>query len=1058
MLIQGGKFKKKISFFIILLLSVAGFFCLPMLPMLHPNIIKAASQGDIVINELAWMGTQNSANDEWIELFNKSATAIDLTGWTLTAVDGQPNISLSGSLTAGGYFLLERTSDDTVSSVTADQIYTGALGNSGEILELRDGNGNLIDKVDASAGWPVGDNITKATMERKDDSSWQTSAVAGGSPKAQNTLPQLPADQGQVIAQCGNGILETGEQCDDNNTVNGDGCSSSCQTESSGQEEQTVPPTSVLSTETIKYRLGDVVINEFVVDPTDGEEEWVEIFNTTSKEIDLTGWKIEEGSQAKTNLSGIISASGSGKFKVVDKISGNLNNAGDIIILRDNQGNLIDQVAYGIWDDGDKANNAPTAADPGSVARKFDGLNSYNNFSDFAATAKPTKGAGNIIIEDGENASARSSEQAEGDRANYDYSNEILITEIFPNPIGDDSANEFIELLNGSDRDVNLAGWKLSDATDKKVLISTSATSTILKAKEYLVLYRNKTKIALNNDADSVKLYRPLEEKAFQTVKYEDVVEGWSYNSDSTLAGSGQDQWQWSEEVTPGAVNVIKTINHAPEVDFVFKQPVIVNAPVIFDASDTTDQDGDDLKFSWDFGDGLKNNLINPEHTFLKVGAYNVVLIVSDGELEAKKEKIVKVVNSVEDVNASTTGSLVPFSGTQDDIASNVILNEFLPNPEGSDTDLEWIELKNAGNLSINLMNWSIKDESEASYKFNRNYWLEAGKFYLLDRAESKLSLNNDSEIVILYNDLDQLADQVEYADAAEGQAYARGQNSKWFWTTVLTPGEENILSVSASKNSQIAGVKISQTSSGDTIIETTLEKVKELEVGDKVKIRGTVAVLPGVLGTQIFYITGSGGLQIYNYKKDFPNLKIGDEVEITGELSLAYDELRLKTSIKDDIKIIEHKEAPVAVISSCEKLDEDSVGQLITLAGQITDRKSSTVYIDDGTDEAMIYVKAATGIDAKIFTEGVNATVTGIVGKTKTGVRLMPRSQADIVLAVATSDNPRVLGEVSESDQWQVEARDKKLELFKYLLIISGAVIIVLIALMIKFRKAKNI
>jgi cysteine-rich repeat protein len=32
-------------------------------------------------------------------------------------------------------------------------------------------------------------------------------------------------------AVCGNGIIETGEQCDDSNLVDGDGCSSSCQTE-----------------------------------------------------------------------------------------------------------------------------------------------------------------------------------------------------------------------------------------------------------------------------------------------------------------------------------------------------------------------------------------------------------------------------------------------------------------------------------------------------------------------------------------------------------------------------------------------------------------------------------------------------------------------------------------------------------------------------------------------------------------------------------------------------------------------------------------------------------
>ena len=39
-----------------------------------------------------------------------------------------------------------------------------------------------------------------------------------------------------VGAVCGNGVIETGETCDDGNTVSGDGCSSTCQTEVPGEE------------------------------------------------------------------------------------------------------------------------------------------------------------------------------------------------------------------------------------------------------------------------------------------------------------------------------------------------------------------------------------------------------------------------------------------------------------------------------------------------------------------------------------------------------------------------------------------------------------------------------------------------------------------------------------------------------------------------------------------------------------------------------------------------------------------------------------------------------
>ena len=43
-------------------------------------------------------------------------------------------------------------------------------------------------------------------------------------------------------AVCGNGIIETGETCDDRNTNNGDGCSSTCQTETTGGGTSAPPP------------------------------------------------------------------------------------------------------------------------------------------------------------------------------------------------------------------------------------------------------------------------------------------------------------------------------------------------------------------------------------------------------------------------------------------------------------------------------------------------------------------------------------------------------------------------------------------------------------------------------------------------------------------------------------------------------------------------------------------------------------------------------------------------------------------------------------------------
>lgn len=138
--------------------------------------VLAAVPGDVVLNEIAWMGTTNSANDEWIELVNTTAASVDLTGWTLAANDGTPTISLSGSIPAGGFYLLERTDDTTVPGVTADLIYTGGLGNDGEYLILRDETAAVIDAVDSSAGWFSGHADGRVPMVRRE------TAVSGDDP------------------------------------------------------------------------------------------------------------------------------------------------------------------------------------------------------------------------------------------------------------------------------------------------------------------------------------------------------------------------------------------------------------------------------------------------------------------------------------------------------------------------------------------------------------------------------------------------------------------------------------------------------------------------------------------------------------------------------------------------------------------------------------------------------------------------------------------------------------------------------------------------------------
>lgn len=173
---------KKIFFPILILLFTAPFFS------------SAYSPLDIVVSEIAWMGSQNSANDEWIELYNNTENNIDLNGWVLKSDDKSPEIKLSGSIPLKGYFLLERTDDNSAPNIMADLIYKGSLENIGENLQLYDNLNNLTDEINCSSKWFSGNNTTKQTMEKinpkisgNDLSNWQTSENPNGTPKAKNS-------------------------------------------------------------------------------------------------------------------------------------------------------------------------------------------------------------------------------------------------------------------------------------------------------------------------------------------------------------------------------------------------------------------------------------------------------------------------------------------------------------------------------------------------------------------------------------------------------------------------------------------------------------------------------------------------------------------------------------------------------------------------------------------------------------------------------------------------------------------------------------------------------
>ena len=167
------------------------------------SMIPVSSHAAIVISEIAWMGTEASYADEWIELHNTGSGAIDMSDWTLTITNAVPDEAgeyAAKSVTftpdpdtlpdpvipAGAYVLLERTNDDSAPG-TAFLIYTGDLSNDGATLTLRDADGAIADQVAGGKQWEQigGNNETKDTAQLT-AGGWGT---APATPGAQNAAP-----------------------------------------------------------------------------------------------------------------------------------------------------------------------------------------------------------------------------------------------------------------------------------------------------------------------------------------------------------------------------------------------------------------------------------------------------------------------------------------------------------------------------------------------------------------------------------------------------------------------------------------------------------------------------------------------------------------------------------------------------------------------------------------------------------------------------------------------------------------------------------------------------
>lgn len=450
-----------------------------------------ASFQSVEINEINYIGYTDwkdntpSSNDEFIELKNPNpAVPISLSGWTLRIVSGSGDktIALSGNIT--DYIVIRKITSSQTSLAPIDKVINitssnfGSLSNDQNKGAYIELRNNLGVTIDAVNFMNQWPNTVK-DMKNNESLHKVSNLVWDVKPHSPLNIVSTPAP--------------------------------------------TLTPT--LEPEKIVY--GGVIISEIYPNPAEGSKEFVELYNITDKDIDLVNWKLDDipnGGSSIQTLTGIIPAKG---FMVLEDgvaLKIGLNNDQDSVILYDPNGTVQSQVDYTMKD-----------SQKGSSYMWVEGSWIWNttpspNAVNIAPVTNP------IVITPTPTPVVTIPTVPQLPKYNI---GSIIISELYPYP---SSGEEFIELYNTTDQNIDLTGWKLSDSAKSYSLSGT------IQAKSYKSYSQSETKIALNNTSETVTLTDNYNQNQSST-SYTKAYKGLSYIPVLQT-------WSWTQTLTPNADNI----------------------------------------------------------------------------------------------------------------------------------------------------------------------------------------------------------------------------------------------------------------------------------------------------------------------------------------------------------------------------------------------------------------------------------------------------------------------------------------------------------------------
>ncbi len=381
--------------------------------------------------------------------------------------------------------------------------------------------------------------------------------------------------------------------------------------------------------------------------------------------------------------------------------------------------------------------------------------------------------------------------------------------------------------------------------------------------------------------------------------------------------------------------------------------------------------------------------------------------------------------------------------------AGTLILSEIVSDPEDG---VEWIEINNPGGEAVDTSDWSVRDATEKATTLPEED-LAPGAYLVIEDPSGQL--NNGGDTVELLDPAGNIIDSLEYGtdeidEPEKGESLALIDGA-WVVTEDITKGEVNI---AAEINQPYAEEEETETDAGAEDIESgadeeetnieddsatdvedsedeyaalpddeyeceeTPESVSVEEVhsvvavatssdgtsstyssaatssspGEQETLTSVVTATPGTLGSQIAFVDG---MQLYFYYADWPEINVGDIVEVIGTPSESRGEPRLKISSQDDITVVGVAEPTVHKVNAFE-LTDLAEGALARVSGSIFDRDGDRLTLEDEYGTIIVIGHERTDVSWSGL-DGSELTITGVVRHIDGETRIYPRSMDDV-------------------------------------------------------------